>query len=112
MHKHLIFSSWSKGSRGSVIATAGPGGVEYYDDYCTGNSSCSTSSKGVLNPTTGILTIFATELGDEDSYYYNMNKTSGGPDPGLDFEILLVVYGMNFPYKFRLNIIVWLIDYP
>ena len=106
MDKHLIFSSWSKGSRGSVIATAGPGGVEYYDDYCTGSSACSNSSKGELHPNTGTLTIFATELGDEDSYYYNVNKTSEGPDPGIDFEIQLVVYGMTFPYKYRLNKVV------
>ena len=85
-----------KGSRSTPIAWASPsvpGGVEYYGDFCTRGSPCSTSTKGQLYNTSGILTVHSTQLGDEDQYYYDSNTTSGEPDPGQDNIIELVVYG-------------------
>ena len=68
----------------------------YYNDYCSGNSPCKTSSKGELNITTGELTIHNVKLTDDDYYYYFFHTEGETVDTGHKYEINLTVSGKRF----------------
>ena len=65
----------------------------YYNDYCSGSSPCDSSSKGTINPTTGIFTIYNAQIYDEGFYYYRFYIRNGSPNTGYKYEITLEVYG-------------------
>ena len=46
----------------------------YFEEFCAGKSaSCKASTKLVINPASGFLTIYQLELMDEDDYYFLCN---------------------------------------
>ena len=63
--------------------------IEYYGQFCneSDNCSCSNSSKGELDETTGSLTIHSIALSDENFYFYNYNDT------GNNHTIYVEVHG-------------------
>ena len=69
------------------------GGVPlYYNEFCSGSIPCNTSSKVVLNTTTGELTIYSVNISSEGFYYYYF-YIDGTPDTGHKYEIIMEVYG-------------------
>ena len=84
--------TWYKGSTsgGDRIVFFISGALNYYGEYCSGSSPCSTSSKGELNTDTGEFTIYRALPTDADYYYYKF-YSSGTPDTGRKYEIILHV---------------------
>ena len=69
------------------------GRPQYYNDYCSGSSPCSTSTKGELSVATGELTIYQVEFSDDDYYYYDFYIDGGSANTGDKYEKNLIVYG-------------------
>ena len=69
------------------------GEPRYYNEYCSGSSSCYTSSKVELNVTTGELTMYSVNISDEGFYYYDFYIEHGTPNTGRNYEIDMEVYG-------------------
>ena len=65
----------------------------YYNEFCSGSSPCSTSSKVELKVDTGELTIYSVNISDEGFYYYYFYGEHGTPDTGYKYEIDMEVYG-------------------
>ena len=76
-----------------VHPTATGGEPLYYNEFCSGSSSCEASSKGELNVDTGELTIYSVNISDEGFYYYFFYRSSGTSDTGHKYEINVEVYG-------------------
>ena len=98
--------TWSKDQTGSSqyrIVFLKPeinGGVPlYYNEFCSGSSPCNTSSKGVLNITTGELTIYSVKISNEGFYYYQFYIERGTPDTGRNYEIDREVNGEFIVYS-------------
>ena len=70
----------------------------YLDNYCVPpDLYCRTSEKGMLNSTTGELTIFQLDVTDEAYFYYNFATSCAGvQDTGDAYEIFLTVNGKPF----------------
>ena len=76
-----------------VHPTATGGEPLYYNEFCSGSSTCETSSKGELNVDTWELTIYSVNISDEGFYYYYFYIDSGTPGTGHKYEINMQVYG-------------------
>ena len=76
-----------------VHPTATGGEPLYYNEFCSGSSTCETSSKGELNVDTGELTIYSVNISDEGFYYYDFYIDGGTPNTGSKYEIEMEVYG-------------------
>ena len=93
---------WHKGainSSGRIVFvnnSVPEGQLLYYNDYCSGSSTCKTSEKGHLNKTTGEFTIYSVELTDDDYNYYDFYISRGSANTGLKYEINLTVSGKRF----------------
>ena len=74
-------------------STATEGKPLYYNEFCSGSSTCDTSTKGELNVDTGELTIYNVNVSDEGFYYYNFYIYSSPADTGHKYEIHLKVHG-------------------
>ena len=95
--------TWYKDQTGRSqyrIVLVHPGATEgeplYYNEYCSGTSSCETSSKGELNVDTGELTIYSVNISDEGFYYYDSYMGIDGiPDTGHKYELDLEAHGKS-----------------
>ena len=88
--------TWSKGHDfRAIVLTMSNGTVVYLDNYCVPpDLYCRTSEKGMLNSTTGELTIFELDISDEEYFYYNFaTSCTGVIDTGSAYEIFLTVNG-------------------
>ena len=88
--------TWFKGHDGkAVVLTMSNGTAVYLDNYCLPpDLHCRTSEKGMLNATTGELTIFELDVTDEAYFYYNFATSCAGvKDTGDAYEMFLTVNG-------------------
>ena len=82
---------WYKGLKQSDMRIAA---VSHSSEFCSVNSPCRLSNKGVLDPTTGDMTINSVEIMDEDYYYYYFSTYGRvAIDTGDKYEIKVEVYG-------------------
>ena len=90
---------WYKGLKQSdmriaAVSHSSSDQAQYFNEYCSVNSPCRLSNKGVLDPTTGDMTINSVEIMDEDYYYYYFSTYGRvAIDTGDKYEIKVEVYG-------------------
>ena len=80
--------------------------AQYFNQYCSANSPCQSSDKGVLDSKTGTMTIHSVNIIDEDFYYYYFS-TYGRvtQDTGEKYEIKVEIFGKLYCHKFFKKII-------
>ena len=93
---------WSKDQTASsqyrivmLYPAATAGEPKYYNEFCSGSSTCETSNKGKLNADTAELTIYSVNISDEGFYYYYFYISGGTPDTGHIYETEIEVYGKS-----------------
>ena len=90
---------WYKGSKKNEnkicsVSHSSRGQTQYFGQFCSGASSCRSSSKGVLDSNTGVITINSAEIRDEDYYYYFFSTyDDASKDTGEEYEIKVEVHG-------------------
>ncbi len=85
---------WYKGNRDHRLFRYKEDTFEFYhNELCDGGvSQCSSSTKGYVDTSTGTLTLYTVNISNGGNYYYNFAKDDV-VDTGVNYEILLEVYG-------------------
>ena len=65
----------------------------YYNEFCSGSSSCETSSRVQLHVDSGELVLHSVTISDAGFYYYYFYLDGGTPGTGHKYEIELEVCG-------------------
>ena len=88
------------GMRIASVSHSSSDQAHYFNQYCSANSPCQSSSKGALDSKTGTMTIYSVKIIDEDYYYYYFS-TYGRvtQDTGEKYEIKVEVYGKLSVYQ-------------